>query len=71
MIKEATSHVFIGPLIMLFAAGPGLRSFGSLVDPEDLPDFFTAWKQLTIQLFINESMFYCGHRPVENPNKPP
>jgi sterol desaturase/sphingolipid hydroxylase (fatty acid hydroxylase superfamily) len=60
--KEALAHCFTGPVIMLFVAGPGLRSVGSGVSAASLPPWTTAWKQLTIQLIINEGLFYCGHR---------
>ena len=60
--KEALSHCVTGPLIMLFAAGPGLRAVGSPVAISLLPPWATAWSQLAVQLVINETMFYFGHR---------
>ena len=62
LLKEATSHLLIGPLLMAFVVGPGLRAVGSRVAPAELPHWTTAWWQFTAQLLINESMFYVGHR---------
>lgn len=60
--KEAFSHCVTGPLIMLLAAGPGLRAVGSPVAIGLLPPWATTWWQLAAQLVINETMFYFGHR---------
>ena len=35
---------------------------GSPVLPEDLPGFGRLWAQLGVQLFLNEFLFYWGHR---------
>ena len=61
-LKEFISHVFTGPAIMLFLAGPGLRAAGSPTAPSALPLWHIAWGQLAIQMLVFEFTFYFAHR---------
>lgn len=60
--KEFFAHCITGPLLMLFAAGPGLRAVGAPVAATDVPGWPTVWAQFMVQLHVNETMFYWGHR---------
>ena len=67
LLKEAVSHCVTGPLIMLLAAGPGLRAVGSGVTASELPEATVIWRQMAVQLVTNESLFYLGHRLLHTP----
>ncbi|KAL1500440.1 hypothetical protein AB1Y20_013097 [Prymnesium parvum] len=68
LLNSALSHLIIGPALMLLVVGPALRHLAlaralpSPVLPETLPSWTTTWLNFTVAFFINEVIFYFGHR---------
>jgi sterol desaturase/sphingolipid hydroxylase (fatty acid hydroxylase superfamily) len=68
LAKEATVHLVTGPVIMLLVAGPFIRhiNYTSAVSPGALPTMGRAWFEFFATYWINETLFYFGHRMLHS-----